>query len=175
MSTIKSFSDGNGDMFCINHCSDSVTVPGIVQSAIDNFNNSELYLLIQNVSERCICAKFSGYLEQELYRQGFFQYSVDVEYNRSIGDPKMLHNKIIVVDLIAHKRGLSGYEDGNLICIEMKKSRNKTGLNADKQRLQDLVSDKYGYNYYFGYMIIIDVDKKPEKCGLRIESEFKRK
>jgi len=67
------------------------------------------------------------------------------------------------------------YEDGNLICIEMKKKRNRAGLNADKQRLQDLVGSEYGYNYFAGYMILIGINQAPEKCGLWIESEYKRK
>ena len=146
-----------------------------MQSAINSFNSNEIFLLTHNVSERCICAKFAGYLERELYRQGLVQYSVDVEYNRNTGDPKRLHDKNIVVDLIVHKRGYSGYEDGNLICIEMKKSCNRAGLNADKQRLQDLVSSEYGYYYFVGYMILIGVGQTPEKCGLWIESEYKRK
>ncbi|MBO5620497.1 MAG: hypothetical protein J5959_02570 [Butyrivibrio sp.] len=150
-------------------------IPGIMESAITGFNKNEMYLLTHNVSERCICAKFAGYLERELYRQGLLQYRVDVEYNRNTGDTKRLHNKIIVVDLIVHIRGKFSEEDGNLICIEMKKTCNRTGLNADKQRLQDLVGFEQGYNYLAGYMILIGVGKKSEKCGLRIESEFKRK
>lgn len=86
-------------------------IPGIMQSAINSFNSNEIFLLTHNVSERCICAKFAGYLERELYRQGLVQYSVDVEYNRNTGDLKRLHDKNIVVDLIVHKRGCSGYED----------------------------------------------------------------
>ena len=153
----------------------AASIPGIMQSAINSFNSNEIFLLTHNVSERCICAKFAGYLERELYRQGLVQYSVDVEYNRNTGDLKRLHDKNIVVDLIVHKRGCSGYEDGNLICIEMKKKSNRAGLNADKQRLQDLVGSEYGYNYFAGYMILIGIDQAPEKCGLWIESEYKRK
>ena len=41
------------------------------------------------------------------------------------------------------------------------------GFDADKQRLQALVSGRYGYNFFVGYMIVIDVAQKPENavCG----------
>lgn len=149
-------------------------IPEIMQAAITKFNEHEMYLIRHNVSERCICAKFACYLERELYGHGINQYNVDVEYNRSIGDLKVLRNKKIVVDMIVHKRGSNGFDNGNLICIEMKKSCNRYGLDSDKHRLQDLVSDKYGYLFFIAYMVVVDMNHEQRKSGLRIESEFRR-
>lgn len=102
-------------------------IPKVMQAAITKFNEHEMYLVRHTVSERCICAKFACYLEREFSLYGINQYNVDIEYNRNIGDPKMLHNKKIVVDLIVHKRGSNGLENGNLICIEMKNPVIATG------------------------------------------------
>ena len=86
----------------------------IVSNAIKAFNDNELYLLENDLSERCICAKFAFYLQDEITRSDSYQdYIVDVEYNRgAMGKdyaPKRLHdnNTPITVDLIVHKRGYS--------------------------------------------------------------------
>ena len=81
----------------------------IVKNSLEEFNKSEGFLIKNDLSERCICAKFSTYLERELLNTQYQDYNVDVEYNRGRGGndsaAKMMNGKKIVTDLIVHKRG----------------------------------------------------------------------
>lgn len=101
----------------------------IVLCAIEQFNANESDLVLRDLSERCICAKFAQYLYREVNATGLVGYKVDVEFNRGrAGDEYALKHlddgKLMVADLIVHKRGESAnYMLDNLICIEMKKSK----------------------------------------------------
>ncbi len=151
----------------------------IVENSIGSFNTNEKYLLENNLSERCICARFALYLQNEISGSCTYQdYIVDVEYNRGAKgkdyEPKRLNDndKPITVDLIVHKRGFSeqvrqhgerqiiGY--CNLICIEMKKPRNTTRSNiailADKERLRTMTRNNEGFSYSIGFMIFVNSD-----------------
>lgn len=152
----------------------------ILETAIDNFNKKDKYLIENCLSERCICSRLAFHIQQELIALKMDEYTADVEYNRVAEGkdkmPKTLHNKKIVVDLIVHKRGCSEYcGDNNLFCIEMKKSNNYSGYDEnhkrfgmDKKRLIDMIEEKYGYNYKRGYMVVIDMKEKK----LIIDSEI---
>ena len=135
----------------------------IMESAIERFNQADVYLLVNDLSERCICSRLAFYIQQELLRlYDFREYVVDVEYNRGSNEleniPKCLHSKNIVVDLIAHKRGFSRpYGFSNLFCAELKKTTNREGYDKDKQRLQDMVVPQYGFSYKAGYMVVADM------------------
>lgn len=151
--------------------SEQERITELITEAISKFNQSEIYLLKNNLSERCICAKFMSYLEKVIKGSEFSEYEVDVEYNRGYDEdthaPKILNGKKIVVDLIVHKRDLQpdGYFD-NLICIEMKKQTNRKNLNADILRIQKMTCLSYGFNYQAGFILIID------KEILKIEQAF---
>lgn len=82
----------------------------IMESAIERFNQAEVYLLANDLSERCICSRLAFYIQQELFKSyDFREYVVDVEYNRGSNElenvPKRLYGKNIIIDLIVHKRG----------------------------------------------------------------------
>lgn len=146
-------------------------IKNIIEEAIRKFNENEKYLLENDLSERCICAKFMSYLEHEIKGSPFYDYKVDVEYNRgnngNTSALKQLEGKNIVVDLIIHKREIQ--RDGgfdNLVCIEMKKARYKNKINADISRLEKMTCYTYGFNYQAGFMIIID------KTQMKIAEEF---
>lgn len=137
---------------------------GIVDNAIKDFNKNEKYLIENDLSERCICARFAMYLTKALYGTNYQDYSVDVEYNRgAFGKDicaKIIENKRIIVDLIVHKRGYdhtNGFD--NLICIEMKKTTNHRGCKADEERLRKMTSYSYGFNYKLAAMILINMKK----------------
>ena len=159
----------------------------IVDNAITIFNNNELYLLENDLSERCIYAKFAIYLQNEISASYDYQdYVVDVEYNRGARgrdyEPKRLPNSNtqITVDLVVHKRGYSdqvhqpgvrqviGYS--NLICIEMKKPRNsinvRKSIAKDRERLTIMTRNSQGFGYIIGFMIFINND------SLSIEESF---
>lgn len=135
----------------------------IMKSAIERFNQADVYLLINDLSERCICSRLAFHIQQKLLElPDFKEYTVDVEYNRGSNSlemvPKCLHSKKIVVDLIVHKRGFSEIEGFiNLFCVELKKSTNRNGYSKDKQRLQDMVAPQYGFCYKAGYMVVADM------------------
>ena len=103
-------------------------IRNILETAINKFNENDIYLIENDLSERCICSRLAFYIQQTLMtsRYSKYGYIVDVEYNRGAKgiekSSKVLHDKKIVVDLVVHKRGYSEYNGcGNLFCVEMKK------------------------------------------------------
>lgn len=147
------------------------SVPGqiaLMQAAVDCFNRKERYLLENDLSERCICARFAGYLERQLHKNGLREYVADVEYNRGMDgidrNPKRMYDDPIVVDLIVHKRGHDsefGYR--NMICVEMKKSTNRQGCRSDEERLRKMTDWDYGFCYSLGVMLLADMQEKKLK------------
>lgn len=148
-----------------------------VEAAIADFNANEQYLVRNDLSERCICAKFATYLEKQIQQSDFRDYVVDVEYNRGyMGEEhaiKHMNGRNIVVDLIVHKRGFdrqAGFD--NLICIEMKKGYKRADYSNDKERLRILTGRYDGFRYLAGFMIEVFANKRADAYGLRIDEEF---
>lgn len=146
----------------------------IVKTAIIDFNEKEEYLIANDLSERCICARFAMYLSKVLVNSKYRDYDVDVEYNRgAYGEDlsaKIIEDKRIVVDLIVHRRGYdceTGYD--NLICIEMKKSTDRRGCNDDEERLRKMTDYSYGFNYKIAAMILVNMKERK----LEIKRVFK--
>ena len=143
-----------------------------VEVAINQFNSLECYLLEKGLSERCICAKFATYLEKALSNTRYYDYIVDVEYNRGMGGnecaKKKLDGRDATVDLIVHKRGYDRENGGfdNLICIEMKKRGGERHLKDDKKRLKTMTDSESGFNYRIGFMLIA------RKRGIVIDETF---
>ena len=142
-----------------------IILKNIVDKAIVSFNSKEEYLIKNDLSERCICSRFMLHLTDALKNTNYKDYIVDVEYNRGADGQersiKRIDDSPITVDLIVHKRGYdcnSGFD--NLICIEMKKSTDRRGLNADKERLIKMTNWDYGFCYKTGFMIVIDMKNK---------------
>lgn len=133
----------------------------IVCEAISVFNEQERYLIENDLSERCICARFAVTLTEVLRHTQYHEYVVDVEYNRGANGSeraiKRLCDAMIVVDMIVHKRGYDctfGFD--NLICIEMKKLKNRRGCDDDENRLRKMTAYDYGFCYKLGLMLVID-------------------
>ena len=149
-----------------------------VTEALSSFNASERYLILRDLSERCICAKLMSYLEKAIAASKFSDYVVDVEYNRgSRGNQyaiKKLRGRNIVVDLIVHKRGYSieNDSDNNLICIEMKKAYKRPDMTADMDRLRLMTDCQYGFGYKAGFMIVAVADERSDKYELQIASTY---
>lgn len=145
----------------------------IVAKAIAQFNIQEKYLIEQDLSERCICARFAMHLTQAIQNTEYRNYLVDVEYNRGADGSERAIKRIddapITVDLIVHKRGfdcLYGFD--NLICMEMKKSRNRKGCSSDEDRLRKLTDMAFGFCHKLGAMILVDSRDRQ----LKIQSLF---
>ena len=137
----------------------------IVEIAMNDFNQKEKYLIKNDLSERCICARFAMYLSKALIQTRYRDYDVDVEYNRGTHGKeftvKSIEQKPIVVDLIVHKRGYdikNGFN--NLICMEMKKSTNRRGCKDDEIRLNKMVDYRYGFNYKIAIMVLINMPEQ---------------
>ena len=54
----------------------------IVDEAISSINELDSYLIENDLSERCICARFALHLTKALENTSYNNYVVDVEYNR---------------------------------------------------------------------------------------------
>ena len=135
----------------------------VITDAITLFEANDGYLIENDLSERCICARFAVCLTKALDNTQYSSYCVDVEYNRGMDGKerslKRIDDKPITVDLIVHKRGYDcQYGFDNLICIEMKKSTNRIGCKSDEARLQKMTSNDYGFCYKLGVMLLIDMD-----------------
>lgn len=112
-----------------------------------------LELFENNVAERTLCGALMLCLYEELKNTNFFNYHVDVEYNRNKGGKLKWNKKTILeqnsviipinCDLIVHSRGKNLQQD-NLIAIEMKKSyRPKKDKDKDRLRLECLTKDYF--------------------------------
>lgn len=150
-----------------------LTATNILSDAIRNFNSAEQYLIKNDLSERCICAKFAFYLTEAIHKSEFKDYCVDVEYNRGYAGKNYYIKRIIdapiTVDLIVHKRGSDlNNQINNLICVEMKKSTDRRGCSSDEERLRNLVSYDFGYCYQTGFMILINM----REYRLEIKEKF---
>lgn len=112
--------------------------------SINRVYRNDRHLLINKVSERCVCARLAYYLEQQIRKNKIFLgYYVDVEYDRMqdgfakrIGLGKKKH----ICDLLIHSRGEK--KPDNLLALEMKVHNNYTNAPDDMQRLHDLVQHR---------------------------------
>ena len=149
----------------------------MVNNVLQEFNENEKYLIVNDLSERCICSKLASYFDRYLPRSEFSDYSVDVEYNRGNNDNeraiKRLDNKNIVVDIIIHKRGCdTTYGFGNLVCMEMKKEYKHADISGDIERLQKMTDYSYGFNYELGVMLLVRKSRRNRDVGLIIHSKY---
>lgn len=125
----------------------------IFEKANRRFLQGDRELLISKVSERTLCGALMIHLHEILRGSEFYEYKVDVEYNRNKNGKVKTYIKTITgpddiivkinCDLIVHSRG-SNLEQDNLIAIEMKKSnRKQEEKNSDRSRLIALTKDSY--------------------------------
>lgn len=145
----------------------------IMVNAINNFNREEGYLIKNDLSERCVCARFAMHLTTALQGTEYSDYIVDVEYNRGADgierNTKRLYDDPITVDLIVHKRGYdTTYGFNNLICAEMKKSTDRRGCESDETRLRNMIDPNFGFCYKTGFMILINM----KNCALEIKEQY---
>ena len=118
------------------------------------------------------------FLKDELKQTEFFDYSVNIEFNRGMdGDlnkVKRIDDQPAVLDLVIHKI-IPDPDNGfnNLICIEMKKEkRPSTEIQKDKDRLESLTDISKGFCYKAGFMLLVCQDISSNKFGLYIESDY---
>jgi hypothetical protein len=130
-----------------------------LQRALLTFCERDVYLLQVDANERSISHKVAEYLQPE-----FPDWNVDCEYNRDGHTPKVLAGLLreesadgagnrVFPDIIVHRRGQRGPE-GNLLVIEMKKSSDHLGIEADRAKLSAYQNE---LGYQFGVLLICDV------------------
>lgn len=98
----------------------------LLELTFTRFIKFEKFLLINDLSERCLVHKFSIHLMFCMKKMHSFEnYDVDCEYNRvfpeDISNEYYFSNndRIVVPDIIIHKRG----RKFNILAFEFKKSR----------------------------------------------------
>ena len=151
----------------------------IVQNAIEEFNLKEMYLVRNDLSERCICGRLAMHLQRALdefdtYREVY----ADIEYNRGChgndaAAKRGYNDELMIPDIIVHQRGhdpVLGYQ--NLICIEMKKDKNEEGFEGDKARLKEFTDRHKGFMYRLGCMLVVYSDTEHNRIGIEIESAY---
>jgi hypothetical protein len=125
--------------------------------ALEAFLEDDVYLLENDLSERCIAARLAYCLQVEFEDDDLV---VDVEYNRDGNEIKRLalpdecqtrknrtKDPAVVPDIIVHKRGRGG---PNVLVIEIKKTSNPEGQNCDRIRIERF---KYKLGYSFGALV----------------------
>lgn len=159
-------------------------VKKIFNTALQTFLAKEREGIIDNVSERNLCARFAIYIENLLPAYGLDSYFTDTEYNRKQnGEIKTILDEELQVipincDIILHSRGNNKKND-NLIAIEMKKSyQSKTEKDCDRKRLRALTKKSFDNiwsndgkthpRHVCGYVlgVYIELDNSQEKCFL---------
>lgn len=105
------------------------------------FIQNQADLILDGVSERCLCGALMTCIRYDLDNTEFSNYHADIEYNRNFsGRVKTIINddlKVINItcDLIIHSRG-ENIDQDNLLAIEMKRSTHrKREKTKDKNRL----------------------------------------
>lgn len=122
-----------------------------LEAALMKFCEQDRYLLEVDANERSISHKIAEHLQSE-----FVDWNVDCEYNRDGHAPKILASFIrddgpegtgsrVFPDIIVHRRGQRGAE-GNLLVIEVKKSLDASGIEADRVKLECYRSE-LGYRF----------------------------
>jgi hypothetical protein len=117
-----------------------------LKGALLVFCERDRYLLTVDANERSISHKIAEYLQPE-----FEDWNVDCEYNRDGHEPKALTSlpqfrgpegmgSRVFPDIIVHRRGQRGAE-GNLLVIEVKKSQDESGIEADTVKLECYLGD----------------------------------
>lgn len=156
-----------------------------------NFLINHMSNILNDVSERNLCAQLSMEINLLLKKYDFQGYYSDPEYNRNGLDVKKticavgLEPQAIVCDLIVHSRGEK--QKDNLLAIEMKKTNNcdENDINNDRARLKALTKqecDEYfelGENlfpknvclYELGIMYILDIRRKLITYEIYVDGE----
>lgn len=128
---------------------DKRLVRSVLDESLERFLETEINVLLRDVSERNNCGRLAIYMERIAHASGLTGYYADTEYNRKQnGEVKTILDdqfKIVTIncDLILHSRGNVVAED-NLIAVEMKKSdRPSKEKQKDRDRLRALTKASF--------------------------------
>lgn len=118
------------------------------QDLLTEFLETDKVLLEIDSNERSISHKLAEHMQSK-----FTGWNVDCEYNRvkyklKKVNGKKVNGKLVNPDIIVHHRNT--YE--NLLVVEVKKSRNKKGIQNDRKRLENFL--KAPLIYKAGILIV---------------------
>ncbi len=139
----------------------------MISNALDQLYANDKYLIFNqngrsnnHASERSIVFRFGIYFDK-LAQEYFPGFQVDTEYNRNMGNPKILPSweKGSFPDLILHKRGSNSR---NILVIEMKTWWNPS-LVEDKLKVKEYCDPSGEYQYKYGALILIKKFRKNVK------------
>jgi len=130
-----------------------------IACAINFLRERDNFLAERDLSEWSISHRLAVYLECL-----FPEYNVDCEYNKrvdipsNVSDPKKINLenvRAIRPDIIIHRRG---FQNHNLLVIQIKKKKNKRGVDKDKESLKELTKEDGPYRFSYGLFVVIDKD-----------------
>lgn len=141
----------------------------LVIGALNDFYENDAILLDyinerEAVSERCMVFHIGCYMIERMKAIPVFKnFQLDCEYNRNLGDPKLVHIRRsedgseelhkAYPDLIIHKRQRN---DDNLLVIEFKKGdAPKDALTLDIDKLRYFTRQDGEYSYKYGLYIAL--------------------
>lgn len=143
---------------------DRNTAKRIINQALKELIEKDNSIIKLRVKEECINHKFAIYIEKFLNEVNNLEtkYDVDLEYNKSLDNPKKIVNiegRDIPIrpDILVHKR--QNPDEYNLIAIEVKKDYTN---NHDLAKIKGLLKD---FNYTFGFLI----SYLPNKSYIRVK------
>lgn len=144
-----------------------------IESAIQKLMDKDAYLFKVDVNERALTHRMAIYLEEKIGEMDA-EWNIDCEYNRDVTSQTKPYSKrlwladdppppdydnaayedenatTVFPDIIVHRRGSSGEQNGNLAVIEVKKTTSSVGGEYDKQKKLPayLKYLKYKYAYF---------------------------
>jgi hypothetical protein len=107
-----------------------------VLTALGDFLRTDVDLLLRDVHERTITGRLADHLRGQLP-----EWNVDCEYNRDGHHVKRANGRIVVPDIIVHRRGTRD----NLLVIEVKKSNTAEPDDKDLGKLAEFKTCHLGY------------------------------
>lgn len=147
-----------------------------------NFLEKHYLLLKQEVGERTLCGALMLELARIFNDSWYFDYFVDIEYNRNHDMIKQLPKKYIseafteerqriFPDIIVHSRGQQ--ELDKLLVIEMKKADAcEEWKNIDRKRLMAMTMQNGLFKYRLGIFYIVDFARKQIQLEYYVNGEL---
>lgn len=149
-------------------------IKAAIDKALADLVEKDTYLLKMDANERSITHRLAIYLE-EVISNIEAGWHVDCEYNRDVASEDTPYSKKLLLDgptlpsgynhyedenattvfpdIIVHKRGKSGSQDGNLAVIEVKKDTSSVGPDHDINKKLPAYHKQLGYKYAFHILI----------------------
>jgi hypothetical protein len=107
-----------------------------VLTALGDFLRTDGDLLISDVNERTITGRLADHLRGQLPG-----WNADCEYNRDDHNVKRANGRIVMPDIIVHRRGTPD----DLLVIEVKKSNTAESDDEDLGKLEEFKTCHLGY------------------------------